>query len=358
MVIAVMVSLSPINATRADRYFFNQALSHLASQQAEHHFYICTDAPQEVAVASGNVSSLLVPYVSSRGSLSSLWRTIKYRQLLHKISAEAVLYFGVGSYIKSQVPFCIMVKPGETGAKPSAKLLKVLERAKSVLTFSEGAKVSICQQYKVLEEKVSVVYAAAPEVLQPTGEDLHSKVKERYTDGCEYFIYTGSFKEQPSLINLLKAFSVFKKRQKTNWKLVLVNRESHLFPQFTEALRTYKYRDEVVVLEKEDEDLPLLLSAAYALVYPVEQEDYGLYILEAMHFRIPVLTKPNKMLKEIAGEAGLYYQNSVSDLAEKMMTLYKYETIRGQQVERLDEIMQRFSWEKTAGVIWNAIGKV
>ncbi len=356
MVIAVMVSLSPVNASRADRYFFNQALSYLASLQPEHRYYICTDAPEEVVVKAGNVSALSVPYIKNSNRLVSLWRQVEYRQLLKKLDAGVVFYFGAGLYIKSRVPYCVLLKPGEVAPKRPGRLFKVLERAKGILTFSEAAKVAICQQFKVPAEKVGVVHAAAPETLPPTDEDFAIRVKERYTEGREYFLYAGSFEDDSSLINLLKAFSIFKKRQKTNWKLVLVNREQHLASRFTEALKTYKYRDDVVVLAKEAEDLSSLFGAAYAFVYPVAREDYGLYILEAMHFGIPVLTVQNKILQEIAGEAAIYYEGGVSDLAEKMMLLYKHEDLRSQKRELGREVVEQFSWERTAGEIGWAMG--
>lgn len=346
MVIAVMVSLSPVNAKRADRYFFNQVLSSLASRQTQHHYYICTDAPQEVVVKASNVTPLHAPYING-SRFFSFWRQVVHRRLLKKIGAEEVFCFGAGLYLPSRLPYCILLNPVEPGRKPSGRISKVLRGAKSVLTFSAGTKAAICQQYHVPAEKVGVVHAAAPEMPLSFDDDLQTRMKERYTEGCEYFLYTGSFEDQALLVNLLKAFSIFKKRQKTSWKLVMVNREMGVPAEFTEALRTYKYREEVVMLQ-ENEDLPYLLSAGYAFVYPSMEEDNGLYILEAMHFGLPIVAGHNNIIDEIAGEAAMYYNGGVSDLAEKLMLLYKDENLRSRQVERVKEVVARYSWERTA----------
>ena len=48
--------------------------------------------------------------------------------------------------------------------------------------------------------------------------------KDSFTEGREYFLYVGSVHPRKNLINLLKAFSGFKKRQKTNMQLVIAGR--------------------------------------------------------------------------------------------------------------------------------------
>ena len=58
------------------------------------------------------------------------------------------------------------------------------------------------------------------------------------------------FNNGNDLLNLLKAFSVFKKRQKSNWKLVLTGNLRQYDKKFLEDLRTYKYRDDVVMADK------------------------------------------------------------------------------------------------------------
>jgi glycosyltransferase involved in cell wall biosynthesis len=237
------------------------------------------------------------------------------------------------------------------GSKQSARLFKAIKGAKSVLTFSEPLKATICGRYHIPADKVGIVHAAGFEIHRVSEDDLIASVKERYTSGCAYFLYTGSFHDPSSLVNLLKAFSIFKKRQKTSWKLVLINREQHPSAVFTEALRTYKYREEVVVLQ-ENEDLGGLLSAAYAFVAPGVPDEYGLYILEAMRYGLPVLAGLHSIVADVGGDATLNFDGSVPDLAEKMMLLYKDENLRSHKVEAGNKVVSAFSWERTAQEIW------
>jgi glycosyltransferase involved in cell wall biosynthesis len=50
---------------------------------------------------------------------------------------------------------------------------------------------------------------------------------------------------------------------------------------------------------------------------------------------VPVLTSQNTSMQEVAGEAGLYFDaNNYVDIAEKMMLIYKDESLRNRLIEK------------------------
>lgn len=73
---------------------------------------------------------------------------------------------------------------------------------------------------------------------QPLPWEEKIKVKEQYTAGTEYFLYAGSFRPGKNLVNLLKAFSLFKKRQQSNWKLVLAGVAEEGYTVFEQGVLT------------------------------------------------------------------------------------------------------------------------
>src|SRR6476646_1136226 len=93
--------------------------------------------------------------------------------------------------------------------------------------------------------------------------------------------------------------------------------------QFLESLKTYKYRDDVLITGYVDESqLVRLMGAAYALVYPSAFEGFGVPVLEAMRSEVPVLTSRNSSMQEIAGDAALYFDpTNHQDIAESMMRI-------------------------------------
>jgi glycosyltransferase involved in cell wall biosynthesis len=160
-------------------------------------------------------------------------------------------------------------------------------------------------------------------------------------------------------MNLLKAFSAFKKRQQTNMKLILTGRLAWKYGSFTESMKTYKYRNDVIMTGYvQEEELVKITGAAYGLIYPSLFEGFGVPVLEAMQCDVPVITSAASPMQEIAKDAALYADaNSFTDIADKMMLLYKDENLRKQLIEKGRQTARQYSWDKTADLLWASILK-
>lgn len=100
------------------------------------------------------------------------------------------------------------------------------------------------------------------------------QIKNTYTEGREYFLFTGNIYPPDQLILLLKAFSHFKKWQLSNMKLVLAGPTNKKTAKLKEKLATYKYKEDVVILENPSPELTnRLFLAAYSPVYIDKSEE-------------------------------------------------------------------------------------
>jgi glycosyltransferase involved in cell wall biosynthesis len=77
-----------------------------------------------------------------------------------------------------------------------------------------------------------------------------------------------------------------------------------------------------------------------------------------MHAGIPVITSSNSSMEEIAGEAALYANpEDHTDIADKMMRLYKDENLRNQLIAKGNTRKMEYSWDRTAELLWKSILK-
>ena len=61
-------------------------------------------------------------------------------------------------------------------------------------------------------------------------------------------------------------------------------------------------------------------------------------------------------IQEIAGDAALYANPAdPKDIADKMMMLYKDETLRSSLVEKGKAVVEKYSCDKTAEHLWQSI---
>jgi glycosyltransferase involved in cell wall biosynthesis len=142
-------------------------------------------------------------------------------------------------------------------------------------------------------------------------------------------------------------------------KLILTGRLAGNYESFTESLKTYKYRSDVVMTGYVPEDeLVKIIGAAHGSIYPSLLEGFGVPVLEAMQCDVPVITSVNSSMQEITNDAALYADaNSYADIAEKMMLLYKDEKLRKQLIEKGRLVAKQYNWDKTSDLLWNCIVK-
>ena len=140
-------------------------------------------------------------------------------------------------------------------------------------------------------------------------------------------------------------------------KLVLAGRLAWKSESFTSKLKSFKYRDDVVMTGYlEEKELASVIGAAYGMIYPSLWEGFGVPVLESMLCGTPVITSSNSSMEEIAGGAALLADpTDPADLAAQMMYLYKDETMRMDLIQKGFENAKRYSWDKTATLLWDSI---
>ena len=225
-----------------------------------------------------------------------------------------------------------------------------IRKAARVITVSEHSRADILRHYPFAEGKVEVVHNAVDPSFQPVDWEGRQLAMNRFADGCAYFLVVGSIHPRKNLINLLKGFSIFKKRLRSNMKLVITGRLAWQHGDFEDMLSRYAYRSEVRLTGYLPAvEMPLLVGGAYALVYPSLWEGFGIPVLEAMQAGVPVLCSGNSAMPEVAGEAGLFFDPlQPEDIAAQLSRVYKDEPGRSVMIRRGLERATAFRWDDSA----------
>lgn len=348
-------------------YFTEEVFVRIAAAHPEHEFYFLFDRPVDFK-ASPNVQILIIKPQARLPVLWNIWYNWQVPVVLKKIKADVFVSPDGFCSLRTKVPQCLVVHDLAFLHGPQYLLkshlryyrrntTKFLSKAKVIATVSEYSKKDICSSYSVQEEKVHVTYNAANAAFKPLSFEQKERVKQQYTEGCEYFIYTGSIHPRKNLINLLKAFSLFKKKQQSNMKLLICGRMAWKTDEFSKLLQTFKFRKEVVLTGYvSKEELAKLTASAYALIYPSYFEGFGVPPLEALQCHVPAIVSDSSAMPEIGGDAYLYCNpERFEDIAAKMMLLYKDENLRTRLIEKGKERVQLFSWDETAKKMWHCI---
>lgn len=196
----------------------------------------------------------------------------------------------------------------------------------------------------------------APAVIAgPASLEEKETTKRTIAGGREYFLADISRMDEKGCVDLLKAFSLFKKRQRSNLQLVLTGRAP--VPGFVEKLATYKYREDIHIDNLWSEpDRTRLLPAAYAAIMPLSGDRPGIAVLDAWKVQCPVIALTATDPPQWAAGAVLTAElDDPASLAAQLMALYKDEALRNSQVQKAGSRIAGHNWEDTADKIWEDV---
>jgi glycosyltransferase involved in cell wall biosynthesis len=282
------------------------------------------------------------------------WYHLRLPRLLKH--AEADVFVAAEGYcsLRTSCPQCLFwpygfFSPLKEGFPNLLRRKAHLKKAKTLVVFTEDPKAWGDTEHALLREKTCIVPAAVPEYYVPLDSTLAESVREQYAAGAAYFFCTG-IREPASLMMVLKAFSRFKKRQKSSMKLVVP--ATHLDgASMDQQLAGYRFRQDVVLLPAVDTVAEALLyGASYAVVDLAT--DAATTLVKALRSQVPVLTAAAN--NSFTAGAALHFQD-LQELGEQMMRVYKDEDLRTRLIEQGKARAALYTWEKCTTRMWQCI---
>lgn len=226
------------------------------------------------------------------------------------------------------------------------------QRATAVLADSAATKADLLRTYGVEPGKIHVVYLGRDESLVPVCDlSVLAAARTRYGLGPRYLFYVGTLQPRKNLARVIEAFArLTGAPAAVGVQLVLAGKRGWLYDDLFVEVERLGLRGRVLFPGYiEDADLPALLSAALAFVFPSLYEGFGIPVLEAGACGVPVITSNTSSLPEVAGDAALLVDpHDVDAIAEAMYRLLTDEALRADLARRGLENVKRFSWEKCA----------
>ncbi len=224
----------------------------------------------------------------------------------------------------------------------AALLPRSLRIADHVIADSQFTRSEILAFYPNTRCKIDVVYLASS--LKSDGAMGACPVSG------PYFLFVGSKEPRKNIKRLMEAYIQY--RDITSDPIDLVIAGTHQWGEFSVAnfIRINELQACVHLIENADDTvLRALYANAQALVMVSLYEGFGLPLVEAMQWDIPLIASNNSSVAEIAGDAGMLvdpYDKDAISQALKRMT--EDETARLELALRAQTRGRNFSWKRAA----------
>src|SRR6185312_2975589 len=236
---------------------------------------------------------------------------------------------------------------------------KFAAKANRIVTVSEYSKQDIAKTYGVNPQKIDVVYNGADEAYRKLGDEEAKQVKQKYSNGQDYFVYVSALHPRKNVVRLLQAFDKMKDSMQTPVKLLLVGPAYFKNSEMMKVFEGMKHKDDVVFTGRlEVDELCKVVGAAVAMTYVSYFEGFGIPIVEAMRCEVPVITSNVTSMPEVAGDAALMVDPfSVDSITDAMTRLLKDESLRKGLIEKARLRKDIFTWDRTANLTWASFEK-
>lgn len=228
-----------------------------------------------------------------------------------------------------------------------------VRHADKLIAISESTKKDILKLYpKTDPNKIRVIYHGFDSEVFSGARDIkkENEIKKKLEIGENYILYAGALQPRKNLETLISAFEILKKEANSDLQLVLAGEKAWLSEKIVKKAQNSPFSRDIKMPGKlKFCDVGHLYRAAGIYVYPSLYEGFGIPVLEAFAAQIPVITADNSSLREVAGEAALYFNtSSAPDLAGKMKEILTKENLRQELISKGLEQIKKFSWSKCA----------
>lgn len=226
-------------------------------------------------------------------------------------------------------------------------------KADKIITISEATKQDIIDIFGIDPRKIIVSYCGG----LPVGykklvynENIDVNPVLKFDE--KFFLFISTIEPRKNVISIVKAFEQFVDQTDSDMKLILAGRKGWNCDEIYATIEASKYKNRIILPGYISEnDKAFLLNKATAFVYPSLYEGFGIPILEAFEYGLPVLTANVSSMPEVGGNGALYIDDpmdtsALSQLMKRVVELTEYE--RQEIVNKMDVQLKKFSWEKNA----------
>jgi len=230
-----------------------------------------------------------------------------------------------------------------------------LRHAKKIIAVSEFTKQDILSIYsKTPADKIVVIHNGYNDELyrriQATPEKITS-VLDKYALAAPYLLYVGRLEKKKNISALVESFAFLRENHpEITVKLVLIGDAGFGYDEIKYTIEEFNLNNQVIMPGwVAEEDMPYILSAAAAFIFPSKHEGFGIPVLQALACGVPTAVSDIPVLKEVAGDAVLYFnQNDKRQIATAMLSILTDEDLRRRLISQGLEQAKKFSWRQCA----------
>lgn len=338
----------------------------------EHEFIFFFDRPyDESFIFSNNITPVVLSPPARHPILFVIWYELSVVRALKKYKADIFISPDNFCSLRTKVPTLLVIHdlafchfPEQIGKTVRWYYQyftpRFVKKAERIACVSEYTKSDVVKFYNASPDKIDVCYSGVRDIFRPLSESEKAIIRDKKTNGKNYFYYIGAVHPRKNVHRLITAFDKFKEATNSDFKFVIAGRFAWQTGQVKSAYDAAKHKNDIEFLGYvSDEDSPQLMAASHAVLFASQFEGFGVPIVESLNCELPVVTSNVSSMPEIAGDAGILVNpNNIDEIANAMIELVENPVLYQQMVEKAKQRKSKFTWDFTADIIWESVEKI
>lgn len=230
---------------------------------------------------------------------------------------------------------------------------RALRQADGLVAISRHTRAELTQRFGIDESRISVTPLGLGPRIEPVAPETVSDqdLAALGVGGARYLLTLSTIEPRKNLERLFEAFAQL--TGASSWgelRLVVAGRKGWKTASIYRRPATLGIADRVdFVGYVPDEELPKLFARCEAFVLPSIIEGFGLPLLEAMAYGVPIASSRSGSLVEVGGEVPSYFDPlSTTEIQSAIGRELESRRSRAEVAQAAQARAARFSWQETA----------
>ena len=224
-----------------------------------------------------------------------------------------------------------------------------VKHAKKIIVPSAATKKDLINLYNADSKKITIIPLGFKITKNTVDKKEGEKILKKYNlQPKKYFLYLGRIERKKNTDNLIKAFDLFVQKN-PKIKLVLAGFYGKGGKQIINSIPKKIKNNIILTGYISEKKKNILFKNALCFVFPSHYEGFGLPLLEAMHYRLPIIASKIPTSYEIAKKNALFFNpHNVKALAKNMIDIVNNTALRKKLISFHAQTLKKYSWEKCA----------
>lgn len=354
----IVILADSISTQRAGIHYYGRQLIKQLTERYPQHEYIAISSEKQSFIP---FEQIVVPIKSAIPQHLRLRQLFTIPRIVNKLNPDIAIelaHFGPFKLKKSiqritvihdLTPITHPMFHGKMSNLMHRRFLPdIFKNADHIIANSNSTRDEINRLYDYPTERIHVVYP----ILHKTYTDNQvDELETIITENTKYFLSVGTVEPRKDYLTLIRAFDKIADLD-PNLNLVIAGQSGWKNNAFFSTLNALEHKNRIHITGYINRrTLQSLYENAEVFVNCSIAEGFGLPVLEAMHFGLPLILSDIPTSREVASEAGLFFPvGDVSSLA-KLLKMWKTDDSTLQQRKKVSlnryEVFSTPTWDLT-----------